>query len=98
MARVLLARFEAINAVEHRYAPYLFTGQAQAGASADAAAVTAATSVLTSLFPDHVSAVQAAYAESIARIPDGDSKTAGIKLGREVGAACIAARENDGSG
>jgi hypothetical protein len=98
LAMVHLAMFEAINAVESRYAPYAFKGRAPAGASADAAAAAAASSVLVKLFPDQAQAVDAAYAVSVAKIPDGPAKTSGIALGREAGAACLAMREKDGSG
>src|ERR1700674_204176 len=57
MAMTHLAMFEAINAIEHRNAPYAFKGRAAAGASADAAAAAAASSVLLKLFPDQAQAV-----------------------------------------
>jgi hypothetical protein len=98
LAVVHLAMFEAINAVEPRYAPYAFKGRAPAGASAEAAAAAAASSVLVKLFPDQAQAVDAAYAASVAKIPDGSAKTSGIALGQEVGAACLSMREKDGSG
>src|SRR5262245_54687771 len=51
MATVQAAVFEAVNAITHRYAPYLGTVGAPAGASADAAVVTAAHDTLVWLFP-----------------------------------------------
>jgi hypothetical protein len=98
MAMMHLAMFEAINAVEHRYAPYAFKGRAPAGASAEAAGAAAASSVLMKLFPDQAQPVEAAYAASLGRIPDGDAKSAGIALGKEAGAECLSMREKDGSG
>ncbi len=98
LAMVHLAMFEAINAVEHRYAPYAFKGRAPVGASAEAAAAAAASSVLVKLFPDQAPAVEAAYAASVAGIPDGPAKTSGIALGREAGAECLSMREKDGTG
>ncbi len=98
MAMVHVAMFDAINAVEQRYAPYAFREGAPPGASADAAAVAAASSVLVKLFPDRAQAVEEAYAASIARMPDGSGKTSGIALGREVGARCLSMREKDGTG
>ncbi|HEX7605322.1 MAG TPA: PA-phosphatase, partial [Usitatibacter sp.] len=98
LAMVHLAMFEAINAVEHRYAPYAFKGRAPAGASVEAAAAAAASSVLVKLFPDQAQALDAAYAASVAKIPDGPAKISGIALGQEVGAACLSMREKDGSG
>ncbi|HST07749.1 MAG TPA: hypothetical protein VLJ83_06225 [Gemmatimonadaceae bacterium] len=98
LAMMHLAMFEAINAIEHRYAPYSFKGRAPAGASADAAAAAAASSVLLKLFPDQAQVVQAAYSASLAAIPDGNAKSAGIALGNEVAAQCAAMRDKDGTG
>ncbi len=98
MAMTHLAMFEAVNAIEHRYAPYAFKGRAPAGASAEAAAAAAASSVLLKLFPDQAQAVEAAYAASLAKIPDGPGKSSGIALGREAGADCLSMREKDGTG
>jgi hypothetical protein len=98
MAMVHVAMFEAINAVEQRYAPYAFKTRAPAGTSAEAAGAAAASSVLMKLFPDQAQAVEAAYAASLARIPDGDGKSAGIALGKEAGAECISMRDKDGTG
>jgi hypothetical protein len=98
MAMVHVAIFEAVNAVEQRYAPYAFKGRAPAGASSEAAAAAAAYSVLLKLFPDQAAAIEAAYAASMASIPEGNGKLSGIALGREVGAQCLAMRDKDGSG
>ena len=98
MAMMHVAMFEAINAVEHRYQPYAFRGRAPAGTSAEAAAAAAAAAVLAKVFPDQAQAVEAAYATSLAAIPDGDAKTSGIALGKDVGAECLTMREKDGTG
>jgi hypothetical protein len=98
MAMVHVAMFDAIDAVDRRYAPYSFKGRAPAGTSAEAAGVAAAASVLARLFPDQAPAVDAAYAASMAAIPDGDGKTAGIALGRQAAADCLSMREKDGTG
>src|SRR5258708_35210453 len=98
MAMVHLAMFEAINAVEQRYAPYAFKTRAPAGTSPEAAAAAAASSVLVKLFPGEAQAVEAAYAASLARIPEGPGKAAGIALGRQAGAPCLPMRDQDGTG
>src|SRR5712671_4872330 len=51
MAITQLAVFEAVNAITGDYRPYLGTVAAPAGASVDAAAVTAAYKVLKNYFP-----------------------------------------------
>jgi hypothetical protein len=98
MAMMHVAMFDAINAVEHRYRPYAFARSAAAGTSAEAAAVAAAYTVLAKLFPDQAQAIEAAYATSLAQIPDGAAKTAGVALGREAGTQCLDMRANDGAG
>ncbi len=92
-----LAVFEAVNAITRQYKPYLGTITAPYDASPEAAAVAAAYGVLSNYFPASLSTLNAAYASSLAAIPDGPAKTAGIAAGQASAAAMIAARANDGS-
>ena len=92
-----LAVFEAVNAIDKDFAPYLGTISAPSGASPDAAAVAAAHAVLENYFPADAAALDAAYATSLARIPDGKAKTDGIAVGAKAAAALIALRTGDGS-
>ena len=78
------------------YKPYLGTVVAPAGASADAAAVAAAYTVLKNYFPLAPN-LDAAYAASLAAIPDGSAKSGGIATGQAAAAQMIALRLNDGS-
>lgn len=98
MAMVHIGMFDAVNAVEGRYSPYAFKGSAPAGVSAEAAAATAAHTILVKLFPDQAEPVEAAYAASLAKIADADGKTSGIALGRQIGAECLSMRVGDGAG
>jgi len=98
MALVHVAMFEAVNAVQQRYAPYAFKGRAAAGTSAEAAAAAAARSALLKLFPDQQDAVEKAYTASLAQIPDGAGKAAGVALGQLVSGECLALRAADGTG
>jgi membrane-associated phospholipid phosphatase len=93
-----LAVFEAVNAVTGDYNPYLGTITASRGASAEAAAIAAAHHVLRNYFPSTAAILDAARASSLATIPDGPAKSAGIAIGETAAARMIAARENDGSG
>ena len=93
-----LAVFEAVNAITGHYKPYLDTTTAPAGASAEAAAVAAAHAVLRNHFPGSAAGLDAAWATSLALIPDSPAKSAGIAVGEAAAAAIIAARANDGSG
>ena len=97
MAVVQLAVFEAVNTITRDYKPYLGTVVAPAGASADAAAVAAAYHVLKSYFPLAAANLDAAYAASLAAIPDGPAKSGGIATGQAAAAQMIALRLNDGS-
>ena len=94
-AIVQLAVFEAVNAITQDYDPYIGIA-APAGASAEAAAATAAFRVLTSYF-GLVAGLQQAYDDTLAAIPDGLSKTSGVQVGEAAAAAMIANRAGDGS-
>jgi hypothetical protein len=96
MAITQLAVFEAVNAVTGHYRPYLGTVVAPAGASADAAAVSAAYAVLKNYFPLAAN-LDSTYAASLAAIPDGPAKSAGVTTGQAAAAQMIAARASDGS-
>jgi hypothetical protein len=91
-----LAVFEAVNAVEGRYASYLGT-PASPGVSAEAAAVAAAHTVLKTYFPAAGPTLDAARTASLANIPEGREKRKGILLGETVAAAMIAHRAADGA-
>ena len=92
-----LAVFEAVNACTREYEPYLGTIVAPAGASPEAAAIAAAHAVLKNYFPGSAQTLDAAYANSLAAIPDGQAKSDGIGVGAAAAAAMIALRANDGS-
>ena len=93
-----LAVFEAVNAITQDYKPYVGSITAAQGASPEAAVVAAAHQVLTNYFPGSAANLDANRARSLALIPDGPSKTAGIAVGQAAAAAMIARRANDGSG
>jgi hypothetical protein len=93
-----LAVFEAVNAIDPRYQPYLGTVVAPAGASVDAAVIAAAYRVLrTYALPAGHPTLDAARAASLAAIPDGTSKDGGVATGEAAAAAMLANRLNDGA-
>lgn len=92
-----LAVFEAVNAIDRDFEPYLGTITAPSEASPDAAAVAAAHAVLGNYFPSDASALDDAYAASLASIPNGSAKQQGIAVGEAAAAALIALRTGDGS-
>lgn len=97
MAIVHTAMFDAINSIEGRYTPYKFKVSAPTGSSPEAAGVAAAHAALVQLFPEQKSALDAAYAASLAQIPDGPGKTTGIAVGEEVAAKVLEWRASDGA-
>jgi len=96
-AYVHLAVFDAVNAIDHRFQPYLFTANPPPGANQDAAAVAAAHRVLVNYFPSQQTTLDADFAASIAAISDTPADiSAGIAVGEASAQALITARANDG--
>jgi hypothetical protein len=97
MAIMHTAMFDAINSIEGHYTPYKFQVSAPAGSSSEAAGAAAAHATLVELFPEQKAALDAAYAASLAQIPDSARRTAGIAVGEEVAAKVLAWRASDGA-
>ncbi len=96
-AYVHLAVFDAVNAIDHRFQPYLFTANPPAGANMDAAAVAAAHRILVNYFLSQQTTLDAAYAASVAAISDTPANiAAGQAVGEASAQALITARANDG--
>ena len=96
-AIVQLAVFEAVNAIKGDYEPYLGVVDAPNWASADAAAIAAAHRTLVTLRPGSAAALDAARATSLAAIPDGPEKEAGILVGEDAAEAMLLLRFDDGA-
>jgi hypothetical protein len=96
-AMLHIAMFEAVNAIDRRYAPYRLSLSADRAASREAAAAAAAYDVLLSLHPDKKADLDAALAGSLAGITENEAKSKGIELGKQAAAGIIALRANDGS-
>ena len=92
-----VAMFEAVNAIDRRYAPYKLSLPADRSTSREAAAAVAAHDVLLSVYPDLKPDLDATLTNSLAPIADGESKIAGISLGKEAAMQIIELRANDGS-
>lgn len=97
MAMVHVAMADAVNSVQGRYARYVAKGELARDASAEAAASAAARQILTQLYPNQKAAIDEAHAKSMASIPDGAVKTAGITLGEQIAALVQADRAADGT-
>jgi hypothetical protein len=97
LAMVHVAMSDAINTVQNRYTRVVATLPVAPGASAEAAAATAARQILTQVYPEQKAKIEEAYAASLKAIPDGPPRTEGIKLGMAVAEAVQADRANDGT-
>jgi hypothetical protein len=100
MAMVGAAVYDAVDGINPKYTFYAvpgLNGQPARGASAEAAASAAADTVLNSLYPDQQPMFAAEYQATLARVPDGPGKTAGIAWGRTVATAVLAWRSRDGA-
>ncbi|MDX2814461.1 vanadium-dependent haloperoxidase [Streptomyces sp. PA03-5A] len=93
---VSVAVYNAVVGIEGRYAPYKWHARGPAGASPEAAAVTAAHHVLLSDFPASRTLLDTAYADSLARIPDGNAKRQGVAFGARAADRVIQLRQGDG--
>src|SRR5262245_57976069 len=92
-----LAVFEAVNAIEGDYEPYLGgLIVAPAGASPDAAVIAAAHRALTTLRPASAPTLDPLRAAALAAIPDGQAKDDGIAVGEAAAAAMLVLRDGDG--
>src|SRR5262245_8159234 len=92
-----VAMFDAVNSIERRYRRYLTELPAAASTSKEAAAASAAGTVLASLNPQAAEEFRSAMATYLATIPDSEAKAQGIKLGEAVATKILEARANDGA-
>ena len=97
LAMTHAAMFDAVNSIEHKYRPYLVELPTSATASQEAAAATAAGTVLTGANPAAQPELNAALTAYLAAIPDSAAKAEGVKLGEAVAVKMLAARANDGA-
>lgn len=96
-AMVNIAMHDAVNAAVGRPNYSYLTGVAAGGGDTRAAASQAARNVLVALDPANASQYDAALAASLALVPDGAAKSAGIANGAAHAAAILARRASDGS-
>ncbi|HYJ29033.1 MAG TPA: vanadium-dependent haloperoxidase [Allosphingosinicella sp.] len=89
--RTALAMFEAVNAIDRRYQSYVQTPQADASASQDAAAATAAYRVLLHHYPAQRTALEESYALAMSSIAESPAKASGTRIGEAAAQAAIAA-------
>jgi hypothetical protein len=96
LAMVHGAVYDAVNAIDGGYEPYLGAPAAAPGSSKNAAAATAAYKVLLSILPAREPQLTEYYDASLAAIPDGAGETGGVAVGEAAASAMIAERTGDG--
>jgi hypothetical protein len=97
MAMMHVAMSDAVNSVQNKYATHAPTGLTNPNASAEAAAVSAARSVLLQQLPAQKAMIEQAFEATIKAIPDGASRKDGIAIGEKCAAAVLADRASDGT-
>ena len=90
------AVYNAVNGITRKYDLYKWHRYGPRSASPEAAAATAAYRVLLYYFPASQVRLDAAYAASLAKIPDSRSKRQGIRYGKHAAAHIIGLRSADG--
>lgn len=88
---------DALNAIDHRYAPHTPGLPSAHGASPEAAVAAAAREVLVRLLPDQAGPVEAAYGAALSNVRDGPAKNAGIATGQAAAWATLNRRRDDGA-
>jgi hypothetical protein len=91
VTRASLAMFEALNAIDRRYESYLGLPAGDPAASPDAAAATAAYTVLVQSFPALKTPIEESYQITMAEVPEGKAKEAGRLIGDSAGKAALKA-------
>jgi hypothetical protein len=97
MAIVQTAVFDAVNAIDQSYTPYVYHGRGPRGASLEAAAAQAAHDTLVALYPAQQSTFDAELASDLAALANGPAKVQGIQVGQKAAKEILKARANDGS-
>jgi len=98
VAIVDLAMFDAVNSIARRYRAHLEREEGVDGASPEAAAASAAATVLAKLHPEKAADFKAAlddYLKGLSASPDGVAK--GLRLGERVAVRVFDSRATDGA-
>jgi hypothetical protein len=98
MALLHVAIYEAVNAIERRYEPYRLDLVADRNTSREAAAASAAHSVLTALFDDQRASLDADLAADLEAVAVGPARERGILVGRKAAADLLELHADDGKG
>jgi hypothetical protein len=92
-----IAVYDATNSIHRRFKPFYFAGTKDRDASVEAAAVSAAHTVLVYYFPDQQTSLDAQFQQSLdGIIASAEAKREGVEAGVESAQTLINERTNDG--
>jgi len=97
LAIVHASIYDAVNAIDRSFAPYVVSVLANPMSSIEAAVSAAARTALSSLYPQRSAVFEAKHVSILASIPDGKTELDGVSLGDRVAQQMLAIRDNDGS-
>ena len=97
LAMVHAAIYDAVNGIDGGFQSYYVSGASPAGASMQAAAASAARTVLSQLFPSMTASFDQLYTQQTGGIANGQSKDDGINWGSSVATQILNWRSGDGS-
>ena len=98
LAITQIAVYDAVNGIVGNGDPFLVDRNGPRSASPEAAAASAARTVLDALLPSQQSTIDSFFQSSLAQIGSGQRVDAGVAYGARVANAVLAARANDGAG
>lgn len=97
MAIVQVSVYDSVNAISGRYPAFRAPVKAPAGASVDAAVLSATRTVLSKLVPAQQAAIDADFKALLSSVADGRAKTDGIAVGEQVATMVLAQCAEDGA-
>jgi hypothetical protein len=97
MAIVQVSVYDAVSAITGRYPAFRAQVKAPAGASVDAAVLTAARTVLSKLVPAQQAAIDADFKALLNSVADGPAKADGAAVGEQVATMVLAQCAEDGA-
>lgn len=97
LAIVHAAIYDAVNAIDRSYDPYLVSVEESVAEGASLEAAAAAYTALVDLFPTQTAEFDLQFKRSLAEIPDDAAKLKGIELGTYVAEEILEIRSTDGA-
>lgn len=98
VALVQTSVYVAVNSITGKYPTSELTIEATREASIDSAVAAASHRIMIDLFPASRDRINAVYDQSLAKVPEGQSKSLGIDAGRRAAEAVLAIRVGDKTG